>query len=138
MLSAPPRPYFENAVGRLYQHPDGFALFRFKPGKRTFLELQGLLTQVRALLTRNSWHRFLADQILLAPFTPEEAAWIVTHWSTAAAQRPGGICGAVVLAQDVFARLAMGQVAHQANAQGMLFRLFETEAQAIAWLQQNA
>ncbi|HEX8659510.1 MAG TPA: hypothetical protein VF690_18360 [Hymenobacter sp.] len=136
MRPAPLRLYFENAVGRLYEHPDGFAVFRFNPGKRKLSELQGLLTHVRNLLMTKRWHRFLADQRLLAPFTPEEAAWIVNHWRDASAQRPGGLYGAVVLAEDVFARLAMGQVAHQANASTMNFRLFETEAQALAWLKQ--
>ena len=138
MSAALPALYFENAVGRLYQHPDGYALFRFNSGPRKLSELQGLLTHARNLIELNGWHRFLADQTLLAPFTPEESAWIVAHWSAVAAQRPGGICTAVVLAQDVFARLATGQIAHQANAQGMHFRLFETEAQATAWLLQVA
>jgi hypothetical protein len=138
MPAAQPLLYFENAVGRLYEHPDGYALFRFKPGNRRLSELQGLLTQARQLLERRGWHRFLADQTLLAPFTAEESVWITDHWSTASAQRPGGLYGAVVLAQDVFARLAMGKVALEANSKGMRFRLFDTEAQAVAWLLENA
>jgi hypothetical protein len=136
MPPASPRLYYENAVGRLYEHPEGFALFRFKPGKRKFSELQGLLIQVRDLLESKGWNRFLADNTLLTPFTPEEVAWIANHWSTAA-QRQGGLYGAVVLAQDVFARLAMGQVMHQVHDTAMHFRRFETEAEALAWLLQN-
>ena len=138
MLLAAPRLYFENGVGRLYEHPDGYALFRFNAGQRRLSELQGLLSHVRNLLARNRWHRFLADQRLIAPFTPEEAAWIVGHWHDTAAQYPAGLFGAVVMAHDVFARLAMGQIVQQANADTMHFRRFETEAQATAWLLQHA
>ena len=138
MLAAPPRLYFENAVGRLYGHPDGYALFRFNAGERKFSELKGLLTQVRRLLELHRWNRFLADQRLLAPYTPQEIAWIVDHWRNASTEHPGGLYGAVVMAHDVFARLAMGQVVQQANSASMYFRRFETEAEATAWLTQNA
>jgi hypothetical protein len=136
MPTAAPRLYFENAVGRLYGHPDGYALFRFHPGKRNLADLQGLLTHVRRLLELNRWNRFLTDHRLLAPFTPEEVAWIVGHWHDTAAEHPTGLYGAVVLAEDVFARLAMGQVVQQANSASMHFRRFETEAEATGWLEQ--
>ena len=136
MAPASPRLYFENAVGRLYGHPDGYAVFRFNAGKRKLSELQTLLTQVRRLLELNRWNRFLTDQRLLTPYTPEEVAWVVDHWCHAAAEHPGGLFGAVVMAHDVFARLAMGQVVQQANASTMHFRRFETEAEATAWLAQ--
>ncbi|SMB99609.1 hypothetical protein SAMN00120144_3697 [Hymenobacter roseosalivarius DSM 11622] len=89
MPAASPRLYFENAVGSLYEHPDGYADFRFKPGKRKISELQALLTHVRTLLEFKRWHRFLADQRLLAPFTLEEVDWIVGHWRNTSAQHPG-------------------------------------------------
>ena len=131
-----PRLYFENTVGRLYEHPDSYALCQFHPGKRKFSELQTLLTQVPRLLELNRWHRFLADQRLLAPFTPEEVAWVVSHWQAAAAQHPQGLYGAVVMAENVFTRLVMGQIVQQTNATTMHFRRFETEAEATAWLLQ--
>ena len=136
MAPASPRLYFENAVGRLYGHPDGYALFRFNAGERKFSELQTLLTQVRRLLELYRWNRFLADQRLLAPYNPQEVAWIVDHWRNTSAEHPGRLCGAVVMAHDVFARLAMGQVVQQANSASMHFRRFETEAEATAWLEQ--
>jgi hypothetical protein len=136
MPAAAPRLYFENAVGRLYGHPDGYALLRFHPGQRQLPALRQLLTQVRRLLELHRWNRFLADQRLLAPYTPEDVAWVVDHWRDAAAQHPGGLYGAVVVAHDVFTRLAMGQVVQQLNGTSMHFRRFETEAEATAWLEQ--
>ncbi|ALW86884.1 hypothetical protein AUC43_18455 [Hymenobacter sedentarius] len=79
MPLAPPQLYFENAVGRLYGHPDGYAIIQFNAGQRKFSELQRLYTQLRWLLELHRWHRFLNDQRLLDPYNPEEAAWIVNH-----------------------------------------------------------
>ncbi|OGX87920.1 hypothetical protein BEN47_10355 [Hymenobacter lapidarius] len=136
MAPATPRLYFENAVGRLYEHPDGYALFQYNDGKRTLSELQGLLSHLRNVLERNRWYRFLTDQRQLAPFTPEEIDWLVGHWRDTAAQHPAGLYGAVVMSHNVFTRLAMGQIVQQANTATMHFRRFETEAEATTWLAQ--
>ncbi|GAA4054286.1 hypothetical protein GCM10022409_46670 [Hymenobacter glaciei] len=136
MTPASPRLYFENAVGRLYEHPDGYALFRFSAGQRKLSELQGLFRHVRHVLERNGWHHFLSDQRLLAPFTPEEVDWLVDYWRDTAAQHPAGLYGAVVMSHNVFTRLAMGQIVQQANTASMYFRRFETEAEATGWLEQ--
>lgn len=136
MAVVAPRLYFENAVGRLYGHPDGYALVQFHPGPRTFSALQTLLTQVRRVLEIHRWHRFLNDQRLLDPYNPEEAAWIVDHWRNTAAEHPAGLYGAVVMSHNVFTRIVMGQIVQEANSATMHFRRFETEAEATAWLQQ--
>jgi hypothetical protein len=126
--------YFENAAGRLLEHPNEYVIFQYHPGKREFADLQALLTHTGILLRRNNWYKLLGDQRLMAPFTPEESRWIVEYWLDTRHQRPGGIYGAVLLAHDVFARLSMNQVMHEAQAAAMTYRLFEDEAQATAWL----
>lgn len=80
----------------------------------------------------------LGDQRLMAPFTEEESAWIVNYWLDANRQRPGGLYGAVLLANDVFARLSMNQVMHEARASALTHRLFDSEANAVAWLREVA
>ncbi|ALW84979.1 hypothetical protein AUC43_07665 [Hymenobacter sedentarius] len=135
MTTATPRLYFKNALGCLYGHPDGYALIRFNAGTPKPAELQALFTQVRRLLELNRWHRFLTDQRLLAPCTPAEVAWIVTHWRDTAAEHPDGLYGAVVMSHNVFTRLVMGQIVQEANVGSMHFRRFETEAEATAWIE---
>jgi len=130
--------YFENSAGRLLEHADGYVVFVYKPGKRNLSDLQALLAHTRNLLERNQWHRLLGDQRLMAPFTEEESAWIVDYWLDATRQRPGGIYGAVILANDVFARLSMDQVMLEARASALTYRLFDEEAKAVAWLRQVA
>ncbi|GAA4509493.1 hypothetical protein GCM10023172_43070 [Hymenobacter ginsengisoli] len=130
--------YFENAAGRLLEHPDGYVRFEYFPGKRKLTDLQALLTHTGQLLKRNNWNKLLGDQRLMTPFTPEESAWIVDYWLDRARQRPGGIYGAVILANDVFARLSMTQVMTDAKAAALTYRLFDSEEKAVEWLKQLA
>lgn len=128
--------YFENAVGRLLEHPDGYAYFQYYPGKRKLSDLQALLTHTSRLLQRNKWCKILGDQRLMLPFTDEESAWIVEHWLAHDRQRPGGIYAAVILANDVFARLATSQIQYETKASALTYRVFEHEAAAAVWLLQ--
>jgi hypothetical protein len=130
--------YFENSAGRLLEHPNGYVVLEYKPGKRKFFDLQALLTHTRNLLERNQWHRLLGDQRQMAPFTEEERAWIVDYWLDGSRQRAGGIHSAVVLANDVFARLSMDQISHDAKVSALTYRVFDNEESAAAWLRQIA
>jgi hypothetical protein len=120
----------------LLEHPEGFAIFQYHPGKRKLSDLQALLTHTSNLLVRNNWNRLLGDQRLMAPFTEEESAWIVSYWLDNTRQSSGNIYGAILLAQDVFARLTMDQVMHEAQASVLTYRNFDDEGKAVAWLRQ--
>ncbi|HEX8349395.1 MAG TPA: hypothetical protein VF598_05505 [Hymenobacter sp.] len=127
------RVYFENPVGRVLEHPDGYALVQYKPGKRQLYHLQAFLTHAGHLLQRRGWYKLLGDQRFMEPFTPEESAWIVDYWLTRARQG-SEVYGAVVLPNDVFARLSVSQVINEAKAAAMTYRLFDNEDEAKAWL----
>ncbi|OWP62933.1 hypothetical protein CDA63_11995 [Hymenobacter amundsenii] len=133
-----PRLYFENAVGGLYEHPNGYVIFRYHPGKRKFADFQALLTHTSNLLQRNGWNRLLGDQRQMSPHTEEETAWIVANWLGGYRQRNASIYGAVLLAQDVFARLSMNQILHDARESALVYHVFDDEAKAIDWLNQIA
>jgi len=133
-----PKLYFENSVGRLLEHPEGFAIFQYYPGKRKLSDLQALLTHTSNLLHRNNWNRLLGDQRQMAPFTEEESAWIVNYWLDSSRYRSEGLYGAILLADDVFARLSMDQVMHEAKASALTYRNFDDEEKAMAWLRQIA
>ena len=128
--------YFENAAATLHEHPDGYVIFKYKPGKREFADMQAVLTHLGNLLRLRDWFRILGDQRLMSPFTEKENAWIVNYWLDVTRHRSGGIYAAVLLAEDVFARLAATQVRHQNKAAALTYRVFEQEAEATAWLQQ--
>lgn len=130
--------YFQNAVGRLLEHPAGYIVFQYNPGKRVLADFQALLTQAGLLLRRNRWHRILADQRLMAPFTDGETAWASTYWLAPTNQPSGGLFAAVLLANDVFARLATGLMRQEIQSPVLTYRVFDNEAGAAAWLQQVA
>lgn len=122
--------YFQNPVGRLLEHPQGYAVVEYRPGPRQLSDLQGLLAQLVRLLTQRGWDKVLADQRLMQPYTPDESEWIRANWLT----RGVVFRGAILLPHDVFARLASSQLVHEAKAASLSYRLFEELATAEAWL----
>ncbi|MGI4874717.1 MAG: hypothetical protein ACRYFX_26475 [Janthinobacterium lividum] len=134
MPASTPSVYFENAVARIFEHPAGYAIFHYHPGVRKFTDFQAALTHLGNLLRCNNWRCILGDQRLMTPFTDEENAWIVDYWLAHGRQQPGGIYAAVLLPNDVFARLAATQLRHEAKAASLTYRLFDQEADAVAWL----
>jgi len=128
--------YFQNAVGRLLEHPAGYVVFQYHAGKRALADFRALLTHTGQLLRRNRWHRILADQRRMTPFTEQETAWVTTFWLDPANQPPGGLHAAVMLADDVFARLATNMMRETLQSAALTYRLFKDESTAAAWLVQ--
>ncbi|RTQ49753.1 hypothetical protein EJV47_13155 [Hymenobacter gummosus] len=124
------RLYFENRAGGVYADPAGFARLVYKPGPRA----EGaLLTHSRHLLARHHG-RMLVDQRLMQPYSPVEQQLVRQEWLPLAIEENGYRYGAVVQAQDVFARLATATVLTQARNSKMTYRYFDDEAAATAWL----
>jgi hypothetical protein len=130
------RFYFENSVGRLLENSKGYAVVEYKAGARKLNDLQALLTHASRLLARNGWNKLLGDQRLMSPFTPEESKWLTEYWLSAAQLHTDSVYGAVLLPHDVFARLSVSQLMHDAKASAMTYRLFEDLAAAEQWLVQ--
>jgi hypothetical protein len=126
--------YFKNAAATLREHPDGYVLFEYQAGKRALTDFQAALTHTGNLLRLRGWYKIMGDQRLMSPFTEEETAWVMTYWLDQSRQRAGGIYAAVLLANDVFARLSATQLRHEAKASAMTYRLFEEETAAEQWL----
>ncbi|MBH8559874.1 hypothetical protein [Hymenobacter negativus] len=131
------RLYFENPVGRLLEHPDGYALVQYTEAPRDFAVFQAFLTHTHHLLRRHGWHKMLADQRYMAPFTDEERQWIGQDWLARSASDGYALFGAIIIPTDVYARLALDQVMSTMLQQSALtYRLFATEEEATEWLRQ--
>lgn len=126
--------YFENAVGCISEYANHYAVVQYKPGKRKFVDFQTFGAHLRGLLQRRNWHKVLSDQRVLAPFTEEERAWIRAQWHTSVVQQK--VLVAVLLPQDVFARLATSLVMHDAHEGALVYRIFQNDAEAATWLRQ--
>lgn len=130
------RLYFNNPVGSVYEHPDGYAFVVYEPGPRRLDYLQAFLTHTSHLLKLRGWNKMLGDQRRMAPFTPEESAWIVDYWLSRSQQARDTVYGAVLVPDDVFARLSVNNVMHEARTAALTYRLFTDETEARAWLRQ--
>lgn len=127
----------ENAAGRVLEHPAGYVVFAYKAGPRRLADLQALIDRTGQLLAARGWYLILGDQRLMAPLAPEESAWLASYWRTHTRQHPGPLFAAVVLAQDVFARLSTTQLRSEMRDANMTYRQFADEAAAEAWLTQQ-
>jgi hypothetical protein len=137
MLVPGTRLYFENAAGRVLEHPDGYALIQYRSGPREMHLLQAFLTHAGQLLHLRGWHRLLSDHRVMTPLTADEGAWILGYWLTRQTEGGGLITGAGVFPAEQVARMPAEQVDQEAHLPGLTFRMFADENQAAAWLRQR-
>ena len=126
--------YFKNAAGQLGEHAQGYAVVRYKPGKRELNDFPALLTHLNHLLRRRGWHQVLSDQRALSPFTEQEQTYIRNRWQQVA---PGGHYEqlvAVLLPHDVYARLSSYLVIRDAHEGDVTYHIFEDAVAAGTWL----
>jgi len=133
-LLLPLRIYYENQAGRSVEDPLGFARLTYHQGTRSEDELRALLGHTTRLIARRNDGRLLVDQRLMTPFTPAEQHFVVHEWLPLTILEGGYRFGAVVLAENVFARLATANVITAARDLPMTYQYFDTEAAAVAWL----
>lgn len=126
--------YFENSVGRLWEEPEGYLRLEYKPGPRETVQFRAMLTHVAQALSRRQWACILVDQRQMDPFNPTEQAWMTSEWLPKAVLEHGYRFGAVLVAHNVFARLAMTQLVMSTRDLPHTYRTFENEAEAVAWL----
>ena len=128
------RVYYENPVGRATDDPMGFARLTYQAGLRPKDGFQVLLGQVTKLLTQREDGCLLIDQRLMSPFTPEEQEYVIQQWLPRVVQESSYRYGAVLVAQNVFARLATATVIAAVRDLSITYQYFEQEAEAITWL----
>lgn len=87
-------------------------------------------------LSRNKWSRMLINQVGMAPFSRQEQEWVAQEWLPRALEA-GYRYGAVVVSTDVMVRLATAYITTQAPASALTYRSFETDSEAVEWLQQQ-
>jgi hypothetical protein len=130
--------YFENAIGRIWEEPDGFLRLEYRSGPREALQFRALLTHVAQALSRRHWSKVLVDQREMAPFNTSEQEWMTNEWLPRAVTDHGYRYGAVLVANNVFARLAMNHVVMATRDLTHTYRTFETEEEAATWLRKFA
>lgn len=128
--------YFENSAGRIWEEPEAYLRLEYRPGPREEIQFRSLLNHLAQALSRRGWDSILVDQQAMTPFSAGEQAWMVNHWLPNAVHECGYRYGAVVVAHNVFARLAMTQLVFGSRDLPHTYRTFENEAEALQWLLQ--
>ncbi|MDJ0364926.1 hypothetical protein QMK33_07160 [Hymenobacter sp. H14-R3] len=126
--------YFKNSIGCIWEEPQAYLRLDYYPGLREEGQFRSMLTHLRQAMQRHSWSRVLINQQQMNPFTPAEESWMNNEWLPRAVQENGYRYGAVLVAHDVFARLAMNSVLATSRRLGHLYRNFEGETDAVNWL----
>jgi hypothetical protein len=132
------RLYFENTAGAVAEHPEGFAVVKWKPGVRELADFKAVLNQLDRLLRLRNWSKLLADQQDLTPFTATESAWVKDEWLLQAVGNGPYRFAAIILPTDVFARLASKSVLSASHSKFVAYQFCADEAEATAWLRQQA
>ena len=134
-MSKPSRSlYFENSIGRIWEEPEGYLRLEYRAGPRELLQFRALLTHAAQALSRRQWSKVLVDQRAMSPFSPAEQAWMTTEWLPRAVHEHGYRFGAVLVAHNVFARLAMNQLVMGTRELPHTYRTFEADESAVHWL----
>ncbi|OUJ69173.1 hypothetical protein BXP70_26870 [Hymenobacter crusticola] len=133
MSLVPTSFYYGNAVGLVQEHSD-YVRLRYHAGQRQAVEFQALLGHVTRALARHGAGKLLIDQRAMAPYSPPEQAYVLQQWLPRTIVEGHYRWGAVVMAQDVFARLAMDTIRTQAQTLPLTYRFFTEEPEALAWL----
>ncbi|AMR27249.1 hypothetical protein A0257_09165 [Hymenobacter psoromatis] len=126
--------YFKNSAGCVWEEPENYLRLEYYPGAREEAQFRALLTHVRQALQRHGWHSLLINQQQMSPFMPAEETWIVNEWLPQTVREAGYRHGVVIVARDVFARLAMSNLVMTSRGLGHTYRNFEHEKEAIDWL----
>jgi hypothetical protein len=126
--------YFKNNAGCLWEEPEAYIRLEYYAGVRSEVQFQALLTHAQQAMKRHGWSRMLVNQQAMSAFTPTEATWMMNDWLPRAVDEGGYRYGAVVVAHDVFARLAMMGIVMTSRKLVHLYRNFEDEPDAVAWL----
>ncbi len=126
--------YFKNTAGCIWEEPENYLRLDYYPGAREETQFKALLTHVRQAMRRHGWSRLLINQQQMSPFTPAEESWMVKEWLPQTVREAGYRYGAIMVAHDVFARLAMSNLVMTSRGLGHTYRNFEQEKEAVDWL----
>ncbi len=126
--------YFENAAGRVWEEPLNYLRLDYYPNPREEVAFRALLTHVLQAMVRRGWGKMLIDQRKMLPYSDAERAWLLGEWLPRAIRDGGYRYGAVVLAENAFARVSMTRLALATRELGNTYKTFENEAEGIEWL----
>lgn len=125
--------YFENPIGRLYEHPDGYAIIIYSRGPRQLATFQAFLQHLENLLKRRGWNKTLADHRHMMPFTEEEQVFLQENWLQTSHAVQQQMLTAVLISAELLAQVPAEQQ-QTMHVGALTYRLFTDVASATTWL----
>ena len=104
---------------------------------RTGAAVPAFLTAAAHHLAALGYDRILANQTSMLPFTPDEQHWITSHWLPEVVAS-GYRFGAILVSTNVLTRLATSYITTSVQNLPLRYRSFDSEAEAVKWLLQQA
>jgi hypothetical protein len=132
-MPSPTSFYYGNAAGQVQEHTS-YVRLTYGVGTRQVDAFQAVLGHVTRALARHGSGKLLIDQRLMKAYSLQEQAYVVQQWLPRTIVEAQYRWGAVLMAKDVFARLAMDTIRTQAQALPLTYRFFTEEGEALAWL----
>jgi len=137
MSTAAPLLLFKNNAGQLLADPAGFLRANWGTQARNLTDTRNLFLTMQRELQNHRWSRILVNQAGMPPFTTAEQQWIAHEWLPQAVQAGGYRFGAVVVSPDVLVRLATAYVTTHVQGLPLVYRSFDSDADAVRWLLQQ-
>lgn len=125
--------YFESPAGRLYYNAAGYVHLVWSAERLSLTHIEAFYEQVLALLMSTGSRRILSEHGQRAPLLAEAQHWIASNWIPRAIGQAGARHCAIVEGANPMHRLSTQSIVSAAPA-GLLFKRFDTVAEAEAWL----
>ncbi len=129
-----PTIFFENIAGKVLVQPAGYLYLCWSANPHTLADGQAMLEHLSQGLRHYRWGKVLSNQIEMPPFSAEEQAWITREWLPHAVREDGYHAGAILLATNLYTRLATAFVTTNVQGLPIRYRSFDDEVEATAWL----
>jgi hypothetical protein len=125
---------YANAGGRIYNTTHNYIYLEWLPGANQVEAYRALFEQVLIALRRTHTHRVLSDQRQMPVTSPEVQRWVAEEWLPRATREAGYSHCAVLLSQNVFARLAAVTWVSQHQPLPVTYRACASMEEAASWL----
>jgi hypothetical protein len=124
---------YQNAMGQITEHPDGYVLVHYYKSKWSIKELRALLERLGTILLLRGWQRILIDMRHIEPLTATEKAFLIEEWYSGKIARPTSLSTCYVLAENALARLSVHEMQEIARRQHRSFA-FQSLEEAQAYV----
>ena len=88
MASFAPPIHYENAMGTIVVHSDGYALVSYYKVKWDLTQLRVFLEKLGSVLLLRGWQRILVDMRQIEPLSATEKLFLIEEWYSRKIARP--------------------------------------------------